>query len=130
MATVLKNYKGRSGYIISYYDYRGNRKRKVVQCSKQEAEMVAAEIESKKNRFLLGIDKEAGENYIFSKAINFYFSRNHKAENTEDRERRVYKAFMEYTGVIRIREIDQKLMINYFEQRKEVDGIYRSYSWT
>ena len=123
MASVSKNYKGRPGYIISYYDYRGNRKRKVVNCSKKEADMIATEIESKKNRFILGIDKEAGENFAFPKAVNFYFSRNHKADNTEDRERRVYKAFMNYAGMVRIREIDQKHMMNYFLHRKEVDGI-------
>jgi len=123
MASVIKNKNGRKGWIISYYDFRGDRKRKVVQCSKQEAEMIATEIESKKNRFLNGLDKEAGENYIFSKAINYYFSRTVKAEKTEARERRVYKPFMNFTGLMRIREIDQKLMIRYFQYRKEVDHL-------
>ena len=123
MASIVENYKGRSGFIIDYIDFRGNRKRKVVQCSKREAEMIAAEIESKKNRFLLGLNKEAGENYIFSKAINFYFSRTDKADNTEIRERRVYKAFMKFTGIMRIREIDQQLIIRYFQYRREIDGL-------
>ena len=123
MATIRINEKKRPGWIIDYYDFRGDRKRKVVQCTKQEAELIAKEIDTKKMRFQLGFDKTVGENLLFTKAIAHYFSRSAKAEKTEERERRVYKPFIKFMGNLRIRDINQSSILKFFKHRKENDKI-------
>jgi len=123
MASVIKNKNNRDGWIISYYDFYGNRKRKVVKCSKKEAELIAIEIERKKSRVHLGLDSEVGQDMLFLEAVQFYITRTVKSERTRARERCVYKPFTEFIGPKRIREINQKLMIEYFRHRKENDGL-------
>lgn len=123
MATVVKNRNNRDGWIINYYDLYGNRKRKVVKCTRKEAELIALEIERKKSRIMLGLETETGEDMMFSEAVKYYVSRTVKAEKTREREQCVYKPFAEFIGPKRIRQINQKLMIEYFRHRKENDGL-------
>jgi integrase len=123
MASVIKNKNGRDGWIISYYDFYGNRKRKVVKCTKKQAELIALEIESKKSRVLLGLDSEVGQDMLFPEAVKFYISRTVKSERTRSRERCVYKPFSAFVGIKCIRQINQKMMIEYFRHRKENDGL-------
>lgn len=123
MATIKANDRGSSGWVIAYYDLNGKRRRKVVHCSKKEAEVIAADIEAKKTRFHYGIDKTVGENFLFKDAIKYYFSQTDRADDTEMREMRVYKPFMKFIGIRRIRDIDRNTIIKYLEHRKQYDQL-------
>ena len=123
MAKVENNYKGRPGYIITYYDIRGIRKRKVVHCSKREAEMLANEIEAKKTRIKLGFETEIGENQLLSEAIIYYFRHKHVNTLTKKREKQVFSNLINYIGNVRVRQITFAMIDEYLRKRFESDKI-------
>ena len=121
MAWVVKNTRGKnpSGWVVTYNDINGFRRRKVLHCSKKEAELVATEIESKVTRVKMGLEKDYRKNMLIPEAIKHYHSRRSKSDKTIDREYCVYKAFMKFTGPLRIQSISQEIMMEYFKFRKE-----------
>lgn len=121
MAWVAKNKRGKNpnGWIVTYYDQNGFRHRKVLHCSKREAELVASEIESKITRVRMGFEKDYRENMLIPEAIKYFHSRRPKTDKTIDREYCVYKAFMKFTGPLRINNIDQPMVMEYLKYRKE-----------
>ncbi len=123
MAKVVDNYKERPGYIITYYDIRGIRKRKVVHCSKREAEMLANEIEAKKTRIKLGFETEIGGNQLLSEAIIYYFRHKHKNIHTIKREKQIFYNLLKFIGNIRIRQITFAMIDEYLRKRFDVDKI-------
>lgn len=123
MASVIRNYKKRSGWIISYYDVQGNRRRQVVHCSKQEAEMIAVDIESKKNRIKLGFEPAMNENLIISEAVKNYLKHKQIKFNTEKRENLVYRNLIYFCGNISVRKITTIMIEEYLNKRKNEDKI-------
>ena len=124
MATVTKNERSnKGGWLIDYYDLSGTRRRKIVHCTRKEADIIAQEIAVNTNRIRLGLEAGVNKNMTIPEAIKYYFSRRSKAEKTIDRENWVYKAFIKYVGPIKIGSINQVMMIEYFKSRKEKDGL-------
>lgn len=123
MASIRKNPDGPSGWVIDYYDLRGLRKRKVVHCSKQEAEMLANEIESKKTRIKLGFETSINRDQILSEAVKYYFQHKHVNPKTIKRENQVFNNLLKFIGNLRLRKITYAMIDEYMRKRLEVDKI-------
>lgn len=123
MAKVRKNKNDRPGWIVDYYDLHGCRIRKVVFCSRQEAEMIANEIEAKKSRIILGLESEINSNLILADAIKYYFKHKHINANTIKREKQVFNNLMRFIGNIRLRHINNTMIDEYLRKRREEDKI-------
>jgi site-specific recombinase XerD len=123
MASVSKNRNGRPGFIISYYALNGTRKRKIVHCSRREAEMIAQEIEAKKSRIRLGFEKEFQENILLMDAKKYYHQHTERSPKTINREEKVFKVLDEYLGTVRIRQVNSAMISSYFKKRKSSDKL-------
>ncbi len=123
MATVVENVKGRSGWMICYTDAKGNRKRQIVHCSKEDADMVAANIETKMNRIRLGLEREIDDKMMLKDAIEYYFKHKHTHPKTIKRESQIFNNLLDFTGNIKIRKITVTMIDEYLNKRHRIDTV-------
>lgn len=119
MASIRKNSDGPSGWVIDYYDLKGSRKRKVVHCSKQEAEMLAKEIETKKSRIKLGFESSMNSDQLLTDSVKHYFRYKHNNPSTIRREKQIFNHLIEFIGNIKLNKVTFVMIDEYLIYRRD-----------